>query len=173
MINFKDAADMNLKASGNFGAPITAALIEAGFELTIISRSESAATFPPGIRVIKVEYTTENLIAALCGQDAAVCVVGPAGIHHQIAMIDAAEASGVKRFIVDDFGWGPSVRGLPEFHNVRAKRMAQWDHAKERAEANPGFSWTGISSGNPIDWVSQVFHPTLRQREKIRLLFRF
>lgn len=124
-----------------------------GFELTIISRAESPATFPRGIRVIKVEYTPENLVKALLGQDAAVCVVGPAGVHPQIAMIDAAEAAGVKRFIVNDFGWGPEVRGLPEFDDVRARRKAQWDHAKARADANPGFTWTGISIGNPIDWV--------------------
>ncbi|KAK7726103.1 hypothetical protein SLS63_007780 [Diaporthe eres] len=128
----------DFEGSGNFGAPITAALIEAGFELTIISRVESAATFPRGISVIKVAYTPDNLVKALLGQDAAVCVVGPAGVHHQTAMIDAAEAAGVKRFIVDDFGWGPNVRGLPEFHDVHTMRKAQWDHAKARADANPG-----------------------------------
>lgn len=122
--------------------------------MTIISRAESAAVFPPEIRVTKVAYTPDNFVNALIGQDAAVCVVGPAGIHHQTAMIDAAESAGVKRFIVDDFGWGPNVRGLPEFHDVHAKRKAQWDHAKARADANPRFTWTGISTGNPIDWVS-------------------
>lgn len=99
-------------------------------------------------------YTPENLVKALRGQDAAVCVVGPPGCHHQTVMIDAAEAAGVKRFIVDDFGWGPDVCGLPEFDDVRAKRKAQWDHAKARAEANPDFTWTGLTIGNPIDWVS-------------------
>ncbi|KAJ0120227.1 hypothetical protein J7T55_001084 [Diaporthe amygdali] len=144
-------------ASGNFGAPITAALIQAGFVLTIVTRAESTATFPDGLPVIKIEYTPENFVKALLGQDAAVCVVGPKGIHHQTAMIDAAEAAGVKRFIVDDFGWGPDARGLPEFQNVRIRRKAPWDHAKERAEANPGFTWTGITTGNPIDWAIKKF----------------
>ncbi|KAH8785409.1 NmrA-like family protein [Diaporthe sp. PMI_573] len=144
-------------ASGNFGAPVTAALVKAGFKLTIISRAESAATFPSGIPVIKVAYTPENLVKALFEQDAAVCVVGPAGVHHQMAMIDAAEAAGVKRFIVDDFGWGPNVRGLPEFHDVHTKRKAQWDHAMARANTNPNFTWTGISTGNPVDWAIKKF----------------
>ncbi|KAG8169236.1 hypothetical protein KVR01_001985 [Diaporthe batatas] len=144
-------------ASGNFGAPITAALIKAGFELTIISRADSPTTFPPGVRVIKIAYTPENFASALIGQDTAICAVGPGGIHHQTAMIDAAEAAGVKRFIIDDFGWGPNVRALPEFHDVREKRRAQWDHAKARADANPRFTWTGISTGNPIDWAIKKF----------------
>ncbi|KAL1847111.1 hypothetical protein Daus18300_014052 [Diaporthe australafricana] len=144
-------------ASGNFGAPTTEALIKAGFDVTIITRVESTATFPDGIPVVRIEYTPQNFAKALIGQDAAVCVVGPAGVHHQTAMIDAAEAAGVRRFIVDDFGWGPDPRGLPEFDGVHAKRKMQWDHAKKRAETNPDFTWTGITTGNPIDWAMKKF----------------
>jgi hypothetical protein len=73
-------------------------------------------------------------------------------------MIDAAEAAGVKRFIIDDFGWGPNFRGLPEFKDIHAHRRAGWDHAKARAEANSGFTFTGVTTGNPIDWVRLHTH---------------
>lgn len=79
--------------------------------------------------------------------------MGPGGIGLQVAIIDAAEAAGVQRFIIDDFGWGPEVRGLPEFSAVHAQRRVGWDHAKARADTNPDFTWTGITTGNPIDWV--------------------
>lgn len=69
-------------------------------------------------------------------------------------MIDAAEAAGVKRFIISDFGWGPDTRGLPEFEPVRAQRRVGWDRAKEKARLNPKFTYCGIATGNPIDWVS-------------------
>lgn len=68
-------------------------------------------------------------------------------------MVDAAEAAGVKRFIINDFGWGPDVNSFPEFHAIHAHRRAGWDHARARAEQNRAFTWTGISTGNPIDWV--------------------
>lgn len=116
------------------------------------------ATFPSGIPVIKTEYTLDKLTKAMVGQDAAVCVVGPAGIVHQVTLINAAEAAGVRRFIIDDFGWGPYIRGLPEFNNVHAQRRLGWDHAKKRADANPAFTYTGITSGNPIDWVRTHTH---------------
>ncbi|OTA64099.1 NAD(P)-binding protein [Hypoxylon sp. EC38] len=144
-------------AAGNFGTPITAALVEAGFDVTIITRLESTSTFPDGIPVIKTEYTVEKLTAALSGQDAAVCAVGPAGISAQITMIDAAAAAGIKRFIVDDFGWGPNFRSLPEFREIGAQRRAAWDHAAKVAKANPKFSWTGVTIGNPIDWAIKRF----------------
>lgn len=121
--------------------------------MTVISRIQSTATFPSGVPVIKIEYTLDQLTKALAGQDAVVCVVGPAGIVHQVTFVDAAEAAGVKRFIIDDFGWGPNVRGLPEFKDVQAHRRLGWDHANARAEANSAFTYTGITSGNPIDWV--------------------
>lgn len=139
------------------GTPITAALKRAGFDVTIITRIKSTATFPPGVPVIRTSYTVEGLTKALAGQHAAVCVVGPPGIESQVAMIDAAEAAGVKRFIVDDFGWGPHFHGLPEFSEIRARRCVGWDHAKSRADANPKFTYTGITSGNPIDWVRFFF----------------
>lgn len=145
------------QASGNFGTPITAALQSAGFDLTIITRTESTTIHPPHLSVIRTDYTVASLTSALRGQDAAVFALGPGGIKHQIAAIDAAEAAGVKRFIVNDFGWGPDIEGLPEFAAVHAQRRKCWDHAHACSKANPAFTWTGLTTGNPIDWVRSIF----------------
>ncbi|GAB7353362.1 hypothetical protein MBLNU459_g3845t2 [Dothideomycetes sp. NU459] len=93
----------------------------------------------------------------VAGQDAAVCVVGPGAIHLQVTIIDAAEAAGVQRFIIDDFGWGPDIRSLPEFGTIHAQRRAGWDHAKVLADANHGFTYTGVTIGNCIDWSLKKF----------------
>lgn len=85
-----------------------------------------------------------------------VYVVGPAGVHLQSTFVDASYAAGVRRFIIDDFGWGPNPRAFEEFAPIHAMRTEGWDHAKKKAEAGGeerGFTWTGISVGNPIDWV--------------------
>jgi hypothetical protein len=68
--------------------------------------------------------------------------------------VTAACAAGVYRFIVDDFGWGPDARGFPEFDVVHARRRQGWDHAAKLAKENDKFTWTGLTTGNPIDWVS-------------------
>ncbi|KAF3760704.1 NmrA-like family protein [Cryphonectria parasitica EP155] len=147
-------------ASGNFGAPITAALLKANFDITIISRTESPSTSPPNTSVLKIAYTLEGLTAALQGQDAVVNVIGPGGKDVQDTITDAAEAAGVKRLIVNDFGWGANIRGLPEFREVHDMRMASWEHAMQMSAQNGSFTWTGISIGNPIDWAMAKF-PTM------------
>ncbi|KAF4970990.1 hypothetical protein FSARC_2093 [Fusarium sarcochroum] len=146
-------------ASGNFGTPITAALTKAGFDVTIVTRNESTSTFPEGLPVIRTEYTLDALTKVLADQDAVVCVVGPPGISLQATMVDAAQAAGVKRFITDDFGWGPDFTSFPEFEPFRLKRAVGVDRAKEHVSANPAFSWTAIASGNPIDWALKRFPP--------------
>lgn len=144
-------------AAGNFGKPITAGLVKAGFEVTIITRIASDSTFPDGIPIIRTEYTIEKLTAALSGQDAAISVIGPGGLATQTTIIDAAAAAGVKRFILDAFGWGPDFNSLPEFREIGAQRKVTYDHAKKLSETDSNFTYTGITIGNPIDWAIERF----------------
>ncbi|KAB5525707.1 NmrA-like family protein [Coniochaeta sp. 2T2.1] len=153
-----------LGASGNFGLPITTSLPAAGFTVTAISRTASTSSFPssltsnPDFRLVRTEYTLDELTSALKGQDAVVCVVGPGGISLQGMMVDAAVAAGVKRFVVDDFGWGMARKSFEEFGAVHRLRVEGWERARERAEGSGGkFTWTGVSIGNPIDWALNKF----------------
>ncbi|KAI8965457.1 NAD(P)-binding protein [Daldinia sp. FL1419] len=144
-------------AAGNFGTPITAALVKAGFDVTIITRVESTSVFPQGIPVIRTEYTVEKLTTVLSGQDAAVSVIGPGGVSLQTTLVDAAEAAGVQRFVLDDFGWGPDFNSLPEFKSIDAQRKVAWARVSELSQANPKFTFSGIAIGNPIDWALKRF----------------
>ncbi|KAH0401222.1 NAD(P)-binding protein, partial [Aureobasidium melanogenum] len=149
-----------LGASGNFGTPITAALVAAGFHVTIITRSSSTTIHPSNIRTLRIDYTAKTLTKAFTNQDAVVCVVGPGGIALQKTFVDAAVAAGVKRFIIDDFGWGPTIKGFEEFGAIHASRREGWDYAAGKAREVEGFTWTGLSTGNPIDWAMKKF-PTM------------
>ncbi|KAK8073469.1 NmrA-like family protein [Apiospora phragmitis] len=157
-------------ASGNFGAPITAALIQAGFEVTIVTRPAGGSSsssppkptrsnFPAGAgSVVQADYgDVAKLTSALAGHDAAVSVLGPGAIAHEVSLVDAAEAAGVQRFVVNEFGWGGNPRSYPEMVEVGARRHVAWDHARAKAEANPAFTWTGVTIGNPIDWALRRF----------------
>lgn len=116
--------------------------------MTAISRPETSSTFPQGVTVIKTDYTVEGLADALLGQDAAVCVVGPGGIASHVAMIDAAEAAWMQRFIINDFGWGPGFRSEPEFGDIGARRKIAWDRAKTLQRQIPGLP--GLASRSVI-----------------------
>ncbi|KAG9966378.1 NAD(P)-binding protein, partial [Aureobasidium melanogenum] len=146
-----------LGASGNFGTPITSALVAAGFNVTIITRLSSTTIHTFDVPTLRIDYTPETLTQAFTNQDAIVCVVGPGGIALQKIFVDAAVAAGVKRFIVDDFGWGPTTKGFEEFGAIHASRREGWDYAAEKAREVKGFTWTGLSTGNPIDWAMKKF----------------
>ncbi|KAB5554506.1 NmrA-like family protein [Coniochaeta sp. 2T2.1] len=153
-----------LGASGNFGLPITTSLLSSGFTVTAISRATSTSPFPvsltsnPNFTLLRTEYALDEITATLKGQDAVVCVVGPGGVSLQGMMVDAAVAAGVRRFVVDDFGWGMARNSFEEFAGVHRLRVEGWERARERAEGSEGgFTWTGISIGNPVDWALNKF----------------
>ncbi|KAK6441847.1 hypothetical protein LTR95_001926 [Oleoguttula sp. CCFEE 5521] len=144
-------------ASGNLSKPITAALIRANFDVTIITREDSTTPHPPGVHIIRTSYDLQHLTHAFANQDAVVCAVGLAGVVMQNTFIDAAEAAGVQRSIIDDFGWEPDMPNLPELDARFAERRAGYAYAQAKAATNPGFTWTGIASGSPIDRVLRLF----------------
>ncbi|GAW24252.1 hypothetical protein ANO14919_138350 [Xylariales sp. No.14919] len=76
-------------------------------------------------------------------------------------MVDAAARAGVKRYIINDFGWGLSERSLPEFKVIGDSRRVAWtcaiEHAQRGEGKDDGFTWTGITIGNPIDWALAKF----------------
>jgi hypothetical protein len=104
--------------------------------------------------VIRTPYDFDGLSAALSGQDAVICVIGPAGLSLQTTIIDAAEAVGVRRFVVDEFGRAPGQKGLADFEAISAPRKVVLRHAAQKASLNPGFSWSAVAIGHPFDWVS-------------------
>ncbi|KAI3333271.1 NmrA-like family protein [Ustulina deusta] len=149
-------------AAGNFGTPITSALTDAGFAVTVITRPGSTSVFPTGLPVIRVDYSDVDAVAsALAGQDAVVSVVGPGVISAAKGMVDAAARAGVKRYIINDFGWGLNEQSLPELKPIGETRRVAWNCAMEYAQRDEGkedgFTWTGITIGNPIDWALAKF----------------
>ncbi|KAI1822028.1 NmrA-like family protein [Xylaria intraflava] len=151
-------------AAGNFGAPITSALLGAGFAVTAFTRPDSTSVFPDGVSVARTTYSDiVALAAALRGHDAVVCVLGPAAIADSEGIVDAAAQAGVKRYIINDFGWGPNSLALPEFKPIGEMRQVAWNRAMEYARRDEGktdgFTWTGITIGNPIDWALAKFPP--------------
>lgn len=78
-------------------------------------------------------------------------------------MIDAAVAAGVKRFIPSEYGLNTRV--------LKGEVLGDWLHAKTaavdylitKAEANPGFTWTGLATCLFFDWVCL---PLVRPKRK-------
>ena len=110
-------------ATGNLGSVILKELLDAGFEVTVLSRkdSKSVDSIPahPNQKIVKVDYkSVDELKDALNGVEVVVSTLATLAIDTQKPLIDASVAAGVKRFLPSEFGSdldNPSNKVLPVF----------------------------------------------------------
>ncbi|KAK6213613.1 isoflavone reductase [Colletotrichum tabaci] len=143
-------------ASGLVGLRVVKALQEKGFDVTAVSRESSTATFPPGVAVRRADLSSvESLTAAFAGQDAVVSAISTVAVivpGAQDPLIDAAAGAGVKRFVPSEYGLNTrNLEGEILGDWLKAKTAAV-DYLIKKAEANPGFTWTGVGTSLFFDW---------------------
>ena len=141
-------------ATGNLGPTIVQALVDAGFDVTILSQSGNTTDLPSAAKTVKVNYaygSQHTIVDALKGQDVFISMIPQH--DSQPALIDAAIAAGVKRFIPSEFGSNISgnakTAALPVF---KGKGITQ-DYLKQYSSQ---ISYTLINNGLFLDWGMQV-----------------
>lgn len=148
---------LSLQASGSVGSIILNGLIaDPQFAVTVLSRSESKATFPGNVVVHRSDFSANDLEAAFQGQDAVISAVGASAFNEQKKLVDAAVRAGVKRFIPSEFSVSSQnetvVQLLPLFG--QKKELIEYLQTKEL----DGLSWTGIATSGLFDWVWDRLH---------------
>jgi len=138
-------------ATGDIGAPVLKALLEANYEVTALTRQTSDHKFPDNVKVAKVDYNSvESLTSALQGQDALISTVAITAGDQQKCLVEAAVAAGVKRLIPSEFGSDPEnakARALPVFApKVETKKQI------EAKCAGTGTTYTFVSNNQFLDW---------------------
>ncbi|TDZ23577.1 Pinoresinol reductase 1 [Colletotrichum orbiculare MAFF 240422] len=140
-------------ASGNLGPKVLSGLVEGGFQVTVLSRQESSATFPSEVTVKKVDFSSlDSLKDALQGQDAVVSAAASAAIGAQKLVIDAAVATQVKRFIPSEFGIHTREAQGTKIGKILTGKIQITDYLIEISKKHDWFSWTGIAVGPFFDW---------------------
>ncbi|KAL7941283.1 hypothetical protein V8C42DRAFT_181470 [Trichoderma barbatum] len=138
-------------ASGNLGSPVLKALLEADFNVTVLTRSQRPGIYGNNVTVIEVDFdSVSSLTSALQGQDAVVSTVGRAGLEGQRIVIDAAIVAGVQRFIPSDFGvctTSPKVSELPLYSTFASVRQYLADKAAAGA-----ISYTVLACGSFLEY---------------------
>ncbi|KAL4985000.1 hypothetical protein BDW68DRAFT_190006 [Aspergillus falconensis] len=140
-------------ASGTLGKLVLNALLASGkYNVNVLTRKESDATFSPSVRVTRADYdSVEELTAVLRGQDVVISTFSPSAIHSQVSLVEAAVAAGVKRFIPSEFTadiGNPKTAALPQY----AGQLLIMELLRKSASENPEFSYTGIRNGVFLDW---------------------
>ncbi|PVI05828.1 NAD(P)-binding protein [Periconia macrospinosa] len=141
-------------ASGNLGPAILSNLIDASFNVTILSREGSSSTFPPNIKVVRADFSShDSLVSAFQGQDAIVASLASSALDIQPKIIDAAIAAGVKRFIPSEFGSNTLSPELNEVIPIFGPKVNTVNYLKSKEDS---ISWTAYITGAFFDWGLKV-----------------
>lgn len=109
-----EVKEVALVGAGFIGKPIGKALLDAGLQLKVVSRSDQAKPGLEKAATVAVDYDSqESLQKAFQGVDVVVNTTShPLGLADQTRIADAAKSAGVKLFVTSDFGVDP--RRIPQ-----------------------------------------------------------
>ncbi|RFU34695.1 hypothetical protein B7463_g1619, partial [Scytalidium lignicola] len=139
-------------ASGNLGPHVLKALVDANFQVTVLTRSKNPGAYDASVKVIEVDYTSvESLTAALKGIDGLVSTMTAAAIENQTVLIDAAIAAGVKRIIPSEYGSCTTSLKL-ETVPIYAPMFKIQRYLQENAKAGK-LTWTVLACGAFLDFI--------------------
>ncbi|KKO99271.1 hypothetical protein THAR02_08621 [Trichoderma harzianum] len=138
-------------ASGSIGRIILEGLIAAGgFTITVLSRRDSSATFPPDISVYKSDFSDGDLQFAFKGQDVVISALGATGFGEQKKLVDAAIRAGVKRFLPSEFSSSSQDSAVLQLLPLFSQKSEMIEYLRTKQSA--GFSWTGVATSLLFDW---------------------
>ncbi|CAN9361965.1 unnamed protein product [Alternaria alternata] len=116
-------------AGGALGIPILNGFLDSAYEVSVLSRKESTATFPDGVKIFKADYKDfAEVKAAMEGQDAVISNVGGHAAGDQQIFVDAALATGVKST--------PYKKALVDYLRTKENQI----------------SWTALITGGFFEW---------------------
>ena len=120
---------------------------DPAFNVTVITRHNSTATFSEGTKVVKVSdgYLDEEMVEAFKGQDAVVLSLGFEAEHRHSALVHASIKAGVKRLIASGYGANDSNAAVQRMFPIAARLGPMITELKSLER--PGWSWTTICCG--------------------------
>ncbi|KAI9155002.1 Pinoresinol reductase 2 [Paramyrothecium foliicola] len=140
-------------AGGNVGKSAIKALTDEGFVVPGMTREQSGAVLPEGVRHIKTDYSKQSLLSALSGQDAVISTVSSIVVRGALAfqktIIDAAIEAGVKAFIPSEFGMDTSDPSAATHLPFLQDKVEILDYLKSKQKS---ISWTAVVIGGMFDW---------------------
>ncbi|WYZ45187.1 hypothetical protein EsH8_VIII_000503 [Colletotrichum jinshuiense] len=147
-----------LLGKGYLGTAILNELVNAGFNVTVLGRSESSKEgLPAGAGFKVVDFSSvDSLTPALKGQDVVVSTVSKGGLLTQDVVIEASIKAGVKRYIPSDWGsFTTDPKAHQEFAAVLGPMFKIQELLANKARAGE-IEYTTFSVGGFTDMFAQV-----------------
>ncbi|GAA2389539.1 SDR family oxidoreductase [Dactylosporangium salmoneum] len=139
-------------ATGNVGRPLVAGLVEAGAEVTAVSRN-APDVVPRGARHVRADLADAgSLVEALDGAKAFYLLVAGAGAHLDgKAIVAAARAAGVRRIVLQSSQAAGTRPDAPSHAPLRALEDVVKDSGMDWTILRPG----GFAS-NAYAWLPSI-----------------
>ncbi|KAI1492302.1 hypothetical protein F5X96DRAFT_627598 [Biscogniauxia mediterranea] len=144
-------------ATGNLGPAILKELVDAGFQVSVLTRkdSTSSSSLPSSLTVVPVDYDSiDSLTSALKDHDAVVSTLGATALSKQLLLIEASIKAGVKRFIPSEFGSNTLAEKTSRLPVYTDKIAVQ--NALKQAAASSSLTYTYVLNGAFLDWGLMV-----------------
>ncbi|KAI0803744.1 NAD(P)-binding protein [Xylaria sp. FL0064] len=146
-------------STGNLGPAILKQVVEAGFDVTVLTRSHSRmlqnAIFSQSVKVAEVDHESlDSLTNVLRGQDVVISTIATAALDRQLLLVEAAAKTGVKRLLPSEFG---SDTLHPKTSQLRCyvDKIAVQNALKKEAQTS-GMTYTLVINGPFFDWGLRV-----------------
>jgi len=148
---------IQLGATGTLGSAVLEGLIASKkFNVTVGTRDASSSSFPAGINVVQIDYSSQpSLISAFKNQDAVVITIGTPDMalleQIQMAVVDAAVAAGVSHIIPSNFG-GDNI----SHRNPAMEFKIRVEEHIEKLSSEGKISYTAIGTGIFFNWALTI-----------------
>lgn len=141
---------------GFLGTVVVEQLVQSGFSVTVLSRSQASVPHvPSGVSIVQVDYdSSDSITSALAGQDVVVNTMSSAAMVNQKLIIDAAIAAGVKRYVPADYGTFTADAAAHELAVIMPMADVQ-NYLKTKA-AEGALEWTVFQTGVFLDMMVTV-----------------
>ncbi|KAK8034554.1 hypothetical protein PG993_009549 [Apiospora rasikravindrae] len=133
-------------ATGTVGSYIVDELLKAGkHQVTAITRHDSTAVIPDGVKVARVDYADHNsLVAAMRDQDVLIITMSvQAPKEAQLKLVDAAADAGVRWVLPNEWGLDQTNLSLADDAFMGPPSRAVRKHIEEKGVS----SWIGVVCG--------------------------
>jgi len=168
-----DIKNVLIAGGGGFvgSAIVNEFLASKKFNIFVLTREDSKSVFPSGVHVLKTDYTPASLASVFASLpasshiDAVVSNLNGAALGQaQLALIDAAKAARVKRFLPSEFGSDTNNGKVLELVELLRGKKQIVDYL--RSKEGDGFTWTAVITGLFLDYGLQTGFQPFNVREK-------
>lgn len=133
------------------GSAVISALKQSDFQVSVVARPLSSASFPQYVTVYKSDYTNDSLISIFKGQDVMISLIAARDVTVQRNAIDAAIAAGLERFIPSEYSGDTSPTEMETFTPFAKGKKEIFLYLTSKEPE--GLTRTTLYTGPFFDWV--------------------